>query len=126
VPSRGTDVGPGAVTRLDLAEVARGTTVRVRPRDPSGRRAAAQAVLIAGPPRESGTFGSLLASEAIILPDPASDRTVLPRVPPGVYTLLLIQGVGEPVRAARDPVQVTAFGGELEVDVEVAAAAPRG
>ncbi|HEY6099048.1 MAG TPA: carboxypeptidase-like regulatory domain-containing protein, partial [Anaeromyxobacter sp.] len=61
VASRGADVAPSAVTRVDLSEPGSGATVRVTPRDARGRPAAAQAVLLAGPPRQAGTFGSLLA-----------------------------------------------------------------
>jgi hypothetical protein len=126
VPGRGVEVGAAAVTRVDLLEPAEGTVIRVSPHDARGRPAEAQAVLVSGPPSATGTVGSLLASDAIYLPELGGERTLLPRVPPGVYTLVLLQGAGVPVRAARDAVRVSSER-ELVVRIEVAsAAAPRG
>jgi hypothetical protein len=120
VAGRGIDVSSGIVARLDLLEPGAGTTVRVTPRDSGGRLTKAQAILVSGAPSAAGAVGSLLASEAIYLPELGTARTVLLRVPPGVYTLVLLQGRDMPVRAARDPVRIT---GEREVDVSVEVAA---
>jgi len=120
VAGRGVDVSSGTVARLDLLEPGVGTTVRVTPRDAGGRPTNAQAILVAGAPSAAGAVGSLLASEAIYLPELGTSRTVLLRVPPGVYTLVLLQGRDMPVRAARDPVRIA---GEREVDVSVEVAA---
>ncbi|HET8539494.1 MAG TPA: carboxypeptidase-like regulatory domain-containing protein [Anaeromyxobacter sp.] len=127
IGGRGAEVQGAAIARLDLVEPASGAVVRVSPRDARGRPADAQAVLVAGAPSATGAVASLLASDAIYLPELGSERTVLPRVPPGVYTLVVLQGAGVPARAARDPVRI-ADERELVVRIELAAlaAAPRG
>lgn len=124
VPIRSVDVAPSAVSRLDLRERERGVTVRVIPRDPAGRVAAIQAVLVAGVPPEPGTFGALLSAEAIYLPRPHSPRTIVADVPDGTYTLVILQSARDPIRAAWAPIQVSG-GREVVLDVELGSE-PRG
>lgn len=123
--ARAVQVRPAEVSRLDLRERPKGATVRVTARDAKGRLAAAQAVLVSGAPSEPGSFGSLLASDAIYLPLPQAPRTVLADVPEGVYTLVILQGPGQPIRAAWEPVRVTGDA-EIVLEVELGSLDPRG
>ncbi|WP_248353356.1 carboxypeptidase-like regulatory domain-containing protein [Anaeromyxobacter oryzae] len=120
VPVRGAAVRSGTVSRIELAESARGAVVRVHAREADGRDAPAQAVLVAGAPGVPSSFGSLLASEAIYLPDLGDPRSVLPNVPAGVYTVVLLRHAGATPIAARDPVRVPGEG-EIAIDVRIPA-----
>jgi hypothetical protein len=103
------------VTRLDIQEPRDAAPIRIAAVDADGHLVEGEAVLIAGQPGENGAFGSLLASDAIYLPELGSRRSDL-RVPPGTYTVVVLQGAGMPARAARDPIHVT---GPLSVSVQL-------
>ncbi|HTN53143.1 MAG TPA: carboxypeptidase-like regulatory domain-containing protein [Anaeromyxobacter sp.] len=112
--ARGVDVPDAGVRRIELRESAGGATVRVSVLHADGRPAPAQAVLVPGTPR-APSFPELLGSEAIYLPVAESPRQVVPRVPPGLYTVVVLRSDAAPLIASA-PVQVR---GEGEVAVEV-------
>jgi hypothetical protein len=117
IGGRSVKVRSTTVTRLDIREPRDAAPIRIAAVDADGRPVEGEAVLIAGPPGENGAFGSLLASDAIYLPELGSQRSDL-RVPPGTYTLVVLQGVGMPARAAREPVRVVSSA-PLEVSVQL-------
>jgi len=120
--ARGVTVKPTTVSRVAFAEPRPGGTVRVASLDGAGRPAAAQAVLIADTSRDAGGYGSLLAADAVYLPELGGSRTVLRNVPPGSYRVVLLRTTDEPAVAAPEPVRVTG-GSELGVTVRIGAAA---
>jgi hypothetical protein len=124
---RGATVKSTHVTRLSFAEPRPGSTVRVTSLDAEGRQTEAQAILMAEPPLEGGQYGSLLAADALHVPEPGANRTVLRHVPPGTYRVVLLRGVHDPAVATPVAVQV-AKGGDIDITVRVGAppAAPRG
>jgi hypothetical protein len=123
--ARSVTVGGGEVGRVAIREPAEGARVRVNALGPDGRAAPAQAVLVAGAPGDGQGVGSVLASETIWIPELDDPRVVLPRVPPGVYTVVLFQGEDQPLRAAAEPLRVDGAG-ELAVEVRFGADVPRG
>jgi hypothetical protein len=125
--ARGVTVKPSTVSRVAFAEPRPGGTVRVSSLDGEGRPTAAQAILIADAPRDAGGYGSLLAADAVYLPELGANRTVLRNVPPGTYRVVLLRSVNEPALAAPEPLRVTG-GSEVGVTVRVggAAAIPHG
>ena len=120
--ARGVTVKPTTVSRVAFAEPRPGGTVRVASLDGAGRPTAAQAVLIADTSRDAGGYGSLLAADAVYLPELGGSRTVLRNVPPGSYRVVLLRTTDEPAVAAPEPVRVTG-GSELGVTVRIGAAA---
>jgi hypothetical protein len=123
--ARGVDVGAAQVTRVDVREQLRGGTVRVTALHEDGRPAACEAILVSGRPGAGGSFGPLLGHDVIWLPGLGADRTVLQKVPPGTYTLvLLLDGARTAARAALDPVVVS--DGEVAVNVRLGRDVPQG
>jgi hypothetical protein len=125
--ARGVTVKPSTVSRVAFAEPHPGGTVRVSSLDGNGRPTAAQAILIADVPRDVGGYGSLLAADAVYLPELGPSRTVLRNVPPGTYRVVLLRSVDEPAVAAPELLRVTG-GSEVGVTVRVGgtAAVPPG
>jgi hypothetical protein len=118
VGGRSVKVGSAAVTRVELREPSNAAPVRVAAVDEAGQPVVGEAILIASRPAEAGAFGSLLASDAIFFPEARGRRSDL-RVPPGTYTVVMLQGAGTPARAAPEPIQVT--GAPLDVNVQLGA-----
>lgn len=116
---RSVRVGSAKVTRVQLREPVDAAPVRVAAVDGAGQPVFGEAILIASRPAEHGTFGSVLASDAIWFPEARGTRSSL-RVPPGTYTVVMLQGLGTAARAARDPIEVT--GAPLDVSVQLGAA----
>jgi hypothetical protein len=114
VGARGADVVAGGVTPVALAERTAGVTVRVHAVDATGHTAPAQALLVPAAGEAPSALGGLLASEAILLPGAA--QTVVEAVPPGRYTVVLLQGE-RAVRTAPLPVEVAQ--GDLDVEVRL-------
>jgi hypothetical protein len=117
VGGRGATVVAGAVTSLALDERGPGATVRVLALDPAGRPLPAQALLVPAAAEVPTALGSVLSSDAILLPGAA--RTVVEAVPPGRYTVVLLQGETQ----VRAPAQVD-VAGSAELVVEVRLPAP--
>jgi hypothetical protein len=115
VGGRAVSVGSARVTRVELREPADAAPVRVAAVDAAGRAVEGETLLLAGHPGDHGAFRSVLASAAIYLPELGGRRSDL-RVPPGTYTVVVLQGAGMPARAARDPIHVT---GPLSVSVQL-------
>jgi hypothetical protein len=113
---RGVKVRSTAVTRLELREPSDAAQVRVVATDAAGRPIDGEAILVRGLPPDAGDLGSVLASEVIYLPERRDGGSRL-RVPPGTYTVVVLQHAGAPARTARAPIQVT--GAPLDVKVEV-------
>lgn len=114
--SRGVQVRSTAVTRLDLREPTDAAQVRVVATDAAGRPVDGEAILVRGLPPDAGDLGSVLASDAIYLPERRDGGSRL-RVPPGTYTVVVLQHAGAPARTARAPIRVT--GAPLDVNVEL-------
>lgn len=114
--SRGVQVRSTAVTRLDLREPTDAAQVRVVATDAAGRPVDGEAILVRGLPPDAGDLGSVLASDAIFLPERRDGGSRL-RVPPGTYTVVVLQHAGAPARTAREPIQVT--GAPLDVNVQL-------
>jgi hypothetical protein len=111
------EVVPGQVRRYDLVEPMAGSTVRVRPLGADGRPARAQVVLVKGAVPAPASLSSILANEAIYLPEQGG-ANVLRRVPAGIYTMVVLQDRNTPPRVVREPVKVHGQG-EVQVDVRV-------
>jgi len=113
--ARAVEVQEGKVARVDLREPPAGATVRVRPVGADGAPLAGQALLVAGLRGGAAAFPALLAADAIHAPEPGS-RDLFRRVPPGVYSLVLLQGADAPPRVATLSVAVR---GPAEQSLEV-------
>jgi hypothetical protein len=112
VGARGATVEAGAVTGLALAERGAGARVRVRALDAEGRETATQAVLVPASAGAPAGLGAVLACDAILLP--GATRNVVESVPPGRYTVVLLQGE----TGIQAPLQVE-VAGKSDLDVEV-------
>jgi hypothetical protein len=112
LPARAVEVQDGQVARFDLQEPRAGATVRVRPLRPDGRPAVGQVLLVAGQVRRPATLSSLFASDAIYLPEPGG-QGVLRHVPPGAYTVVLVQGSASEPQVSRAPVTVRSDGDQV-------------
>ena len=116
IGGRGVEVAPLVVSRLDLLEPASGAIVRVRAIGENGTVMPAQAVLV------TPSGAPVLGGDAIWMPGGGAALDVVPRVPPGVYTVILLRNGSTPPRASREPVSVTGDLSEVQVDVPLATA----
>jgi hypothetical protein len=119
LPARAVSVASGAVTRVKLRQFTSGATIRVRPVGADGQPLAAQAVLVSGAATSPATVESLLSADAILLPE-QGERTVLRRVPAGVYSVVILQGADVPPQVAKQQVTVREEA-EQAVDVRLPA-----
>lgn len=120
--SRGVKVSSTAVTRVEVREPQDAARVHVVALDAGGHAVEGQALLVQGLSAEDGAaeegaaLGAVLASDAIFVPERHDSGSSL-RVPPGTYTVVVLQRAGVPARIAREPLRVT--GAPLDVTVQV-------
>ncbi len=123
---KGVTVKSRHVVEVSFSEARGSGAVRVTSVGDDGRPTDAQPILIADAPREAGGFGSLLAADALFLPEPGERRGLIRYVPPGTYRVVLLRGVNDPTLASPQSVRVV---GDREVGVTVhvgGTAVPRG